>query len=74
VIVDEQALVIINLRKKAKVVLTRDAEEHQVGHLLNRNLNLHALVGAVFLMTLCLLLCLSMRKTVKEVNIFFLGY
>ena len=32
VIVDEQALVIINLRKKAKVVLTRDSEAHQVNY------------------------------------------
>jgi hypothetical protein len=36
VIADEQALVIINLRKKAKVVLTRDSEAHQV------NCQLHA--------------------------------
>jgi hypothetical protein len=30
VIADEQALVIINLRKKAKVILTRESEAHQV--------------------------------------------
>jgi hypothetical protein len=37
VIADEQALVIINLRKKAKVVLTRDSEAHQVDHHLQLN-------------------------------------